>query len=79
MINRKDLIKKIDNAITVEEIGIIIYSKHLGTILFLSGFEKGVQEKIRAYLKILKEDSEEHKRLLEDAREKILRSKKNVY
>lgn len=72
-----DLVKKIDEAINTEEFVVPIYSNHLQSAVFWSGFDKKKQKIIIGYLKTLTDDSEIHAKTLKMIK-KIICSEKTI-
>ncbi len=79
MIKKEELLKSLKEAEVLEEKSIPVYTKHLDSTLFLSGFSKEEQEELKKVLLILKKGSEEHREIYEDLINKIRESAKDVY
>ncbi|MDD5464779.1 MAG: hypothetical protein PHP73_00285 [Candidatus Omnitrophica bacterium] len=79
MIKKEELLKFLKEAEVLEEKSIPVYTKHLDSTLFLSGFSKEEQEELKKVLLILKKGSEEHREIYEDLINKIRESAKDVY
>ena len=79
MINKNDLIASLKQNLYTEEQAIPIYSKHLNSTVFFSGFNKGLQEKIKNTLLILKKESQHHEQIFKALIDKLEKSPKDVY
>ncbi len=79
MINKNDLIASLKQNLYTEEQSIPIYSKHLNSTVFFSGFSKGLQEKIQNTLLILKNESQHHEQIFKALIDKLEKSPKDVY
>ena len=62
-----------------EELAIPIYTEHLSSTFFLSGFEPEVQKKLKGMLSVLAKESEGHAKIFEDMTRKIQGSSQDVY
>lgn len=60
MIERSELIKILESALSAEERSIPIYVEHLQSAVFWLGMEPGKIENIKATFRHLAEDSERH-------------------
>lgn len=79
MIRKEELLKFLKESEVLEEKSIPVYTKHLESAIFLSGFSKQEQEELKKVLLILKKGSEVHKEIYEDLINKIRESAKDVY
>jgi rubrerythrin len=79
VISKKDLIDSLKQSLYAEEKAIPIYTRHLDSTLFLSGFSKGLQKKIKNTLLILKSESERHEQIFKALLEKVEKSQNDVY
>ncbi|MCK4248845.1 MAG: hypothetical protein KAV18_06765 [Candidatus Omnitrophica bacterium] len=71
MSNNEETIKALKKCINIEESVIDIYARHIGSSLFLSGFNEKDQADIDNMLKTLKDESEYHKSLYDELLERI--------
>lgn len=62
--DKKEIIKLIDDSIIIEEMAIPIYKKHLDSSMFWSGFDVSDQETIRQGLETLIRESKKHIKIL---------------
>lgn len=62
-----------------EELAVPIYTEHLTSTFFLSGFEPEVQKKLKEMLSVLAKESEGHAKIFEDMTRKIQESPQDVY
>lgn len=76
---RQELIKRIDDAVDLEEKSIRIYRKHLNTALFWSGLPEKERKQLNIYLDMLAKESGRHSVKLNALREKIEKEGKDVY
>lgn len=79
MIKKAELLKFLKEAEVLEEKSIPVYTKHLESAIFFSGFSKEEQDELKKVLLILKKESEGHKEIYEDLINKIRESAKDVY
>lgn len=79
MVDKKEIIKLVEECAKIEESVIPLYSKHIDNTLFLSGFDAGSAAGVRSILDKLKKDSERHKGVFESLLARIERSSQNVY
>lgn len=63
--DKREFIKKVDQAIITEEDAIPVYSRHLKTIIFWSGLGEEKEKRIKAYLDVLINDTRKHIRIFE--------------
>ena len=78
-VDKKELLKILEDAILLENHSVPIYSHHLKTALFWSGLQAAEREKLRIQLGILEKESERHSRVLGEMRKKIEGSEKDVF
>jgi rubrerythrin len=79
MIKKEDLLASLKESLNTEERAIPIYTRHLNSTLFLSGFSKDLQEKIKNTLLTLKSESQRHEQIFKALIERLERSQKDVY
>jgi len=65
MANKQEIMEMMEECVRIEEAVIPLYSKHIESTLFLSGFDKGAASEVRQILDRLKMDSEKHKVIFE--------------
>ncbi|MDD5019560.1 MAG: hypothetical protein PHH75_00420 [Candidatus Omnitrophica bacterium] len=73
------LIAKLEEGIKIEESAIVVYTKHMGNTLFLSGFAPGSKEKVAEILRTLWEESRGHRKIFEQIIARVQKDEKNVY
>lgn len=78
-VDKKALLKMLDDAIILEDRSVPVYNRHLKTALFWSGLPAAEREKLRIQLGILEKESERHSRVLGEMRKKIEGSEKDVF
>lgn len=76
---KEELIFQLQKLCDEEEHAIPIYTKHLDSTFFLSGFKPKVQKEIRELLLTLALESEVHARMFEGMIKMIQESERNVY
>ena len=64
MISKAELLKKLKQALNVEEKGVEIYTGHIASALPWTGLEKKKTEEAKDILKILGDDSKRHARVI---------------
>lgn len=69
---KEELLKQIDRALDIEEEAVQSLSKHIQVAVDWDGFTTEENSKIKKVLVILAEESKEHKKMLENLRERIL-------
>lgn len=79
MITKDRLLQMIQEAIRTEESAIPIYIKHISVSVPWFGFREEDREFIQNELRTLGQESAEHKRILEEVREAIIKEAKDVY
>ena len=79
MINKEDLLKSLKASLNTEERAIPLYTKHINRTLFLSGFDKDLQSKIKDTLLTLKAESQRHEQIFRSLVDKVERSQRDVY
>lgn len=79
MIKKSDLIERLSVCIQTEESAIPLYSKHITSALFFSGFPEEQQIKLKEILEELVSDSERHKKILNALLERVRSSNQDVY
>ena len=65
MMSREELLAILEEARLAEEKAIPIYVKHLSAAVFWTGASKEKTEKIKETLRLLAEESEKHKKMVE--------------
>lgn len=68
---KKSLLKLLDESIVVEELAIPIYSEHLDSALFWSGFKSEITDEIKKTLLKIANESKEHIRIIQKLKNKI--------
>lgn len=76
---KNELIATLKKLRNVEELAIPIYTQHLNSTFFLSGFEQDTERKIKETLLVLAKESEGHARIFKGLIKKIQESNQNVY
>lgn len=76
---KEELLAALKKLNAEEELAIPIYTQHLDSTFFLSGFAPEVQEKIKGTLLILSKESEGHAKVFKDMIQKIEGSNQDVY
>jgi hypothetical protein len=76
---KRELMKFIDDAVDLEERAIQIYSKHLNTALFWSGFPELTRKQLSISLNMLIKESGRNSAELNALKEKIGKGGKDVY
>ncbi|MFC1479937.1 hypothetical protein ACFL5Y_00620 [Candidatus Omnitrophota bacterium] len=79
MMSKEELLTILENARLAEEKSIPIYTKHLKSAVFWTGVKQEDVEKIRETLRILAEESEKHKKIVEDLIEQVKTKEKNAF
>jgi rubrerythrin len=79
MIKKDDLLASLKESLNTEERAIPIYTRHLNSTLFFSGFSKELQKKIKDTLLTLKSESQRHEQVFKALIEKVEKSQKDVY
>jgi rubrerythrin len=78
-VEKKKLLKMLEEAVTLEDHAIPIYTRHLKTALFWSGLPAHEREQLRIQLGILLKESERHSKLLGEMRRKIQEDPRDVF
>ncbi len=79
MISKEDLLKKLKEALAVEEQSIPIYAKHLGPAVFWAGWDEETMEKAKGTFRNLADESKRHKILIASFIERIEKDKRNAF
>lgn len=79
MPNKQETLNLLGECLKREEDIIPLYSRHIESSLFLSGFDKKTRGKISAILNKLRSDSMRHKQIFEDLIKKVKESNLDVY
>lgn len=77
--NKNELIDMLEEGMKIEESLIPLYTRHISSTLFLSGFPDEKREEIRAALSSLRKDSEAHRKIYLGLLEKVKGEDKDVY
>jgi len=78
-VEKKKLLKMLEEASQLEDRSIPIYSRHLKTALFWSGLDASTREQLRIQLGILEKESQRHTKVLKEMAKKIREDKRNVF
>jgi hypothetical protein len=76
---KERLLNLLDESLKAEESALPLYTKHISSTLFLSGFEAAEKERIAQILGILEEETSKHYKALQHLIEKIRNEDKDVY
>lgn len=79
MITKEALVGLLEEAYKTEESAIPLYTKHIGSTLFLSGLEEEKQQRIRQILNRLECESENHSRKFQYLINQVKKRAKDVY
>ncbi len=79
MISREDLLKKLKEALVTEEQSIPIYTKHLDSAVFWTGWDEETTKKAKNTFRNLADESKRHKILIENLIERIKKDKRNAF
>ncbi len=79
MASKEEVIRILEEAVKIEESVVPLYSRHISSTLFLSGFEEQIQARISGILNRLLKDSKRHEKMYEDQLRKVKGSEQNVY
>jgi len=79
MIQKEELLTALRKLSAEEELAIPIYTQHLESTFFLSGFKPGVQQKIKEILSVLAKESEGHARVFRQLAKEVEKSDQDVY
>ena len=78
-VDKKHLLKMLDDAIALEDRAIPVYSRHLKTALFWSGLPPEEREHLRIQLNVLEKESLKHIEALGRLRAGIERDPRDVF
>jgi len=78
-IEKKKLLKILEDSIALDDKAIPIYNRHLKTALFWSGLPAAAREQLRIQLGILEKESERHTKVLREMKLKIEGDERNVF
>jgi hypothetical protein len=76
---KEELLVMLQRGLDEEERAIPLYTKHLSTTLFLSGFKPESQVQIKELLMLLKKESEFHAKVYDGLLMSIKESQQDVY
>ena len=76
---KERLLNLLGESLKAEEIALPLYTRHIGSTLFLSGFEAAKQDRIIQILGILHDESDEHRQTLQRLIDKVQNEDKDVY
>ena len=76
---KEALLEKLEEAIKIEEAAIVVYSRHVDSTLFLSGFSPDSRQSVARILAELLEDSQRHRKTFEKLIARVGKDEKNVY
>jgi len=76
---KERLLKLLGDSLKAEESALPLYTKHISSTLFLSGFEAAKQKQIRRILGILQDESNEHYQTLRWLIDNTRNEDKDVY
>jgi rubrerythrin len=79
MATRASVIAFLEESLKTEEVAVPIYAKHINNVLFFSSFDTEYQDRIKAMLEKLLNESERHKRIFSDLLERVKRESCDVY
>jgi hypothetical protein len=74
VVDTKQVLDKIKEAIVAEELAIPLYTSHIKQAFFWSNISKEKQEKIIEGLTVLEKDSSEHVKLLKEVKKIYLKN-----
>jgi len=76
---KQELLKLLQNALKTEEIAMPLYTRHIDSTLFLSGFDPDAQKRMSGILHTLNIESTHHGMALQWLINKIQSEDKDVY
>lgn len=76
---KEELLAMLQRGLDEEEKAIPLYTKHLGTTLFLSSFKPESQVKIKELLMLLKRESESHAKIYDGLLAAVEGAQQDVY
>ena len=76
---KQKLLNSMQEALKTEESAIPLYTKHIGSTLFLSGFGEDAQKQIRQILNRLRRESMEHGEIYKRLIDTVEKEEKDVY
>lgn len=76
---KERLLSLLDESLKAEESALPLYTKHISSTLFLSGFEAAAKDRIAQILGILQEETSKHYKALRYLIEKVQNEDKDVY
>jgi rubrerythrin len=79
MISKENLLKKLKEALVAEEQSIPIYTKHLDSAIFWTGWDKEIVANAKAVFTHLANESGRHKIIIAGLIERIEKDKKDAF
>lgn len=79
MLTRQELLQKIKDGIFMEEQAAPIYYEHISRSLPRYGFDPPVQKMVAEVMNDVAGDCDQHRRILEEIRDRVLAEAKDVY
>ena len=76
---KEELLVMLQRGLDEEERAIPLYTKHIGTTLFLSGFKPEAQVRIKELLMLLKKESESHAKVYNGLLASVKGAQQDVY
>lgn len=76
---KQELLNLLQEAVKTEESAIPLYTKHISSTLFLSGFDEGAKERIRQILEKLYRESTGHSKIYKKLIDRIQGENQDVY
>jgi hypothetical protein len=62
--NKKELLDKVDRAMTLEDQSLMIYAKHVETVLQWSGLDEATRKQIIEHTRTMTADIKNHRQML---------------
>lgn len=79
MISREDLLHRIKDAIWVEERAFPIHRRHIEQSMRWYGFSPEEEQEVRAVLKKMAKETQEHARILQSLYEEVINGDRTTY
>ena len=79
MMTKQELLKKLKEALQMEEKSILIYTDHISAALPWTGIKEEEAEKIRNSLSVLGRDSEGHKKIVMSLMNKVEEDSRDAF
>jgi len=76
---KQELLSSLQEAMKTEESAIPLYTRHIDSTLFLSGFDEDAQERIRQILNRLRREAMEHGEIYKRLIDTVEKEEKDVY